>query len=50
MEQTCKECRFYENNKCAKFDINVNENYIKCGDFAQRTTLNESQCKIKLHD
>ena len=50
MEKTCKECRFFENTKCAKFNITVNENYIKCGDFAQRCSINESQCKIKLHD
>ena len=48
--ETCKECRFYENQMCAKFNITVNENYVKCGDFAKRLSINESQSKIKLYD
>lgn len=47
---TCKDCRFFENNKCAKFNIIVNEDYKICNDFAESKPLNESTNKIKLYD
>lgn len=51
MNKTCVDCRFCENNNCVRFSIVVNENYVACDGFAEKTKLNESvNTKIKLHD
>lgn len=50
MGNTCKECRFFNGNQCAKFCITVTESYKCCGDFAEKCPINESNQKIKLYD
>ena len=48
--KTCKDCRFCEKKKCAKFNIIVDENYKTCNDFAEKNVINESCQKMKLYD
>lgn len=50
MNNTCKDCRFFNQTKCVKFDISVNEDYKVCGDFAEKCPINESVQKMKLYD
>lgn len=50
MNNTCKDCRFFNQAKCVKFDISVNEDYKVCGDFAEKCPINESVQKMKLYD
>ena len=46
----CKDCRFFNVNKCVKFNVTVNEGFKGCNDFAEKTPINESTQKIKLYD
>lgn len=50
MEKTCNTCRFYC-DKCVKFNIQVNENYKACNDYAEKHSLDESINKrMQLND
>ena len=47
MNKICKNCRFMQESKCVKFNVNVNEDYKACNDFAD-ICLNESFSKEKM--
>lgn len=46
---SCKDCRFFNCNKCVKFSIVVNEDYKPCNDFAEKQIINET-VKMQLND
>lgn len=50
--KTCSDCRFCENTKCVRFNIDVDKNYVTCDSFSEKTTINEcvKTEKIKLYD
>ena len=50
MNHSCKDCRFFNCNKCVKFNVTVNEGFKKCNDFAEKVPMNESLQKMKLYD
>ena len=39
--KTCSDCRFCENTKCVRFNIDVDKNYVTCDSFSEKTTINE---------
>lgn len=52
MSKVCSECRFFTvENKCAKFNVTVTEQYVACNDFAEKATLTENvKKKMQLND